>query len=295
MKLFLKQLIYFPIKSKFMRTSLLLILCNLLTLHATVFSQNKVTMKGENISLKNALVQIEQEAQVKFVYRDEAISDFRVSFDFQNSTIEETLQVLLRGTGSSFHPLGNNLIVISPVELLQGIPISGTVTDNNGESMPGVNVVIKGTIVGQVTDMDGRYTITVPSQEAVLAFSFIGYAPQEIIVGTQRNINITLSEDTRLIDEVVVTAFGIKRQARTLTYATQTIDTDQASEIKDPNNFLNALQGKVSNALITQTGSVGSDGRIIIRGNSSINGSNNALIVIDGVPSGTSTDRKSVV
>jgi len=156
MKILIRQIIYSKINFKFMKATVLLILCNLFTLHATVFSQTKVTMKGENIPLKSALVQIEKVAQVKFVYRDETISDYKVNFDLQNSSIEETLNVLLRGTGNTYRTLDNNLIVIAPMEFVQGIVITGAITDHAGVSIPGVNVMVKGTATGAISDFNGK-------------------------------------------------------------------------------------------------------------------------------------------
>ena len=188
--------------------------------------------------------------------------------------------------------LGNEFQTIANRnEIDQQKVINGKVVDINAQPLPGVTVMIKGTELGTVTDIDGEFSLSNITGDATLVFSFIGMKTQEVIVGNQEYINVIMSEETLGLDEIIVTAFGIKRQARTLSYATQNIDSEEISEIKDPNNFLNALQGKVSNALITQTGSVGSEGRIILRGNSSIAGSNNALIVVDGIPIGTSTSR----
>ncbi len=283
MKIFIQQFFYFIIKSKIMRTTVLLILCNLLTLHATVFSQNKVTMKGENIPLKNALVQLEQEAQVKFVYRDETISDYKVSFDLNNSSIEETLKVLLKGTGSTYRSLGNNLIVISPVDLLQGITITGIIIDQSGEPLPGVNVILQGTTTGTVTDYEGKYTITVPNTNAVLQFSFIGYKTETMVVGDQRRIDLTLSDDATQLGEVVVTALGMSKEKKKLGYSVQEVkakDVNLAASV----STVNALQGRVAGLQIDQ-GAAGPMGgsRIQIRGSSTLNKNNQPIFVIDGV------------
>ena len=105
----------------------------------------------------------------------------------------------------------------------QGITITGTVTDSQGETLPGVNVLVKGTSIGAVTDFNGRYSINVPDQNAVLVFSFIGYATQEHTVSDQRIIQVTLAEESTMIDEVVVTALGIKRAEKSLGYSVQTV------------------------------------------------------------------------
>lgn len=164
--------------------------------------------------------------------------------------------------------------------------ISGRVsTSSDGTALPGVSVLVKGTTTGLTTDTDGRYSITVPDESSVLVFSFIGFMTQEIVVGTRTAINVSMLDDATELSEIVVTALGIPREAKTLVYAAQTVKPSTLTEVRDPNNVLNSLQGKIANALITQaSGGPGSGGRIVLRGNRSIQGSNNALIVVDGVP-----------
>ncbi|MDR0814263.1 MAG: SusC/RagA family TonB-linked outer membrane protein, partial [Bacteroidales bacterium] len=257
-------------------------MCNLLTLHATVFSQSIVTMKGENISLKKALVQLEQETQVKFVYRDEAISDFKVSFDLKNSTIEESLNILLKGTGTTFHPLENNLIVISSVELIQGIPVTGVITDANGDPLPGVNIIIKGTTTGVVSDANGKYSINVPNRDAVLQFSFVGYATQDIAVGDQQNIEVSLSEGAEM-EEVVVIGYGTVRKSD-LTGAVASISSEKVTQVNAVSNVAQALQGQIPGVQANQrSGQPGESIIIKIRGTNSIGASNDPLYVVDGM------------
>ena len=169
--------------------------------------------------------------------------------------------------------------------------VTGQVTTGSDKSpLPGVSVLVKGTSSGTTTDSDGRFSISVPDNNSVLVISFIGYATQEITVGSQTNINIQLLEDVTQLNEVVVTALGIPREAKTLVYATQTVKPSTLTEVRDANNVLNSLQGKIANAVITQgSGGVGSGARIVLRGNRSIQGTNNALIVVDGVPINNNT------
>lgn len=164
--------------------------------------------------------------------------------------------------------------------------VTGTVTSGaDGSPLPGVSVLVKSTTTGTTTDTDGKYTINVPDANAVLVVSFIGFASQEVSVGSRTSIDVTLVEDITQLNEVVVTALGIARETKTLVYATQTVKPAQLVEVRDANNVLNSLQGKIANAVITQaSGGPGSGARIVLRGNRSIQGSNNALIVIDGVP-----------
>jgi len=283
MKIFIKQIFYSQIKSKIMRTTVILILCNLFALHATVFSQAKVTMSGENVPLKSALVQIEKEAQVKFVYRDETISDFNVSFDLKNSTIEETLNVVLKGTGSTYRFLGNNLIVISPVELLQGISVSGKVTDETGLGMPGVTVQVKGTMSGTATNIDGSYNINVAGKDAILIFSFIGYTTREIEVGDQTMINVQLSEDTQEIEEVVVVGYGTM-QKRDVTGSVVQVQASTLQNIPAA-RIDQALTGPMAGVqVISATGQPGEAPIFRIRGVGSISAGIGPLYVVDGFP-----------
>ena len=170
--------------------------------------------------------------------------------------------------------------------------VTGRVTSGvDGSPLPGVSVLVKSTTTGTTTDTDGRYTINVQDPNAVLVVSFIGFASQEVEVGNRTTIDVTLNEDVQQLNEVVVTALGISRETKTLVYATEQVKPAQLTEVRDANNVLNSLQGKVTNALITQgSGGPGSGAKIVLRGNRSIQGNNNALIVVDGVPINNGTN-----
>ncbi|WP_421829443.1 SusC/RagA family TonB-linked outer membrane protein [Larkinella sp.] len=162
--------------------------------------------------------------------------------------------------------------------------VTGTVKDNNGNALPGVNVVIKGTTKGTTTNSVGKYTLMVDNDATVLIFSFIGALSQEVTVGDRSVVDVTLQEDAKQLNEIVVTALGIERNAKTLTYSTQQIDGKKLVDVRDA-NFVNTLSGKVAGMVVTQGSSgPGSATRVVLRGNRSITGNNNALFVIDGVP-----------
>ena len=166
----------------------------------------------------------------------------------------------------------------------QTTSISGTVTDSSDSmSLPGVNVLEKGTMNGAVTDFDGNYTIEVSNENAVLQFSFIGYSEQEISVSGQTTINVSLEQSSEGLDEVVITALGISREKKSLGYAVTEVSGDNVNTIKD-NNLASSLAGKVAGLQISQSGSLGSASRITIRGNNSLGGNSQALIVVDGMP-----------
>jgi TonB-linked SusC/RagA family outer membrane protein len=168
--------------------------------------------------------------------------------------------------------------------------VKGKVTDENGIGLPGVTVTVKGTTKGSSTDPNGDYSLSVTDGSSVLVFSSIGYDKAEETVGNRSIINVQLVLGSSALSEVVVTALGIAREKKTLVYATQQVKTTELIEARDPNNIINSLSGKIANAVITQgSGGPGSGSRIVLRGNRSIQGSNNALIVVDGVPLSNTT------
>lgn len=158
----------------------------------------------------------------------------------------------------------------------------GSVVDENGEPLIGVSIQVKGTSQGTVTDLNGAFTIKTSASKPILVISYIGYAKQE--VQAQREMKISLKPETKQISEVVVTALGIKRQTKALAYNAQELKGDMLTQAKDA-NFLNSLSGKVAGVTINQSSAgAGSAARVVMRGAKSIEGNNNALYVIDGVP-----------
>jgi Outer membrane cobalamin receptor protein len=161
--------------------------------------------------------------------------------------------------------------------------VSGVIKDKNGESIIGASVKVKGEKTGTVTGIDGDFLMQVPGN-ATLVVSYIGYVTQEVSVSGKNNIDITLSEDVHSLNEVVVTAMGIKRQKRSIGYSTTEVGGDQLTASRDL-NLGNALSGKISGVSVAgnSTG-LGGSSRVIIRGNASLTGNNQPLYVIDGVP-----------
>lgn len=165
-----------------------------------------------------------------------------------------------------------------------GSVLQGTVTADNGDAVIGASVVEKGTTNGTVTDIDGNFKLTLKSAQSVIVVSYIGYVKQEIKVGNQTSLKIIMKEDSQKLDEVVVTALGIKRDKKALGYAIQEVKGDDLTKVKS-NNAMNALAGRVAGLQVssTGTGEWGST-NIVLRGSSSLSGSNQPLIVVDGVP-----------
>ncbi len=161
--------------------------------------------------------------------------------------------------------------------------VHGTVSDNTGTKLIGVTVAVKGTTNGTQTDAQGQFTLTTKPGD-VLVISYIGYKTQEVTVGDATTLNIVLANDEKSLQEVVVTALGIKRESKTLSYGVQTFKSSDVNAVKDP-SLVNTLSGKVAGAQITRSSSgVGGSTKVVLRGNKSISGDNNALFVIDGIP-----------
>ncbi|XOV93871.1 MAG: carboxypeptidase-like regulatory domain-containing protein [Bacteroidota bacterium] len=162
--------------------------------------------------------------------------------------------------------------------------VSGKITDEDGETIPGVNVVLKGTATGTTSDLDGNYRLEVPDDAGTLVYSFIGMASQEQEIGARSVIDVSMTADVTELSEVVVSALGIERNERDVVYANQTVGADDL--LSAPNkNTLEALRGKAAGVrLTTGSGSVGASTRIVLRGEGSLTGNNNALIVVDGIP-----------
>ena len=168
----------------------------------------------------------------------------------------------------------------------QNRDITGTViSSDDGLPIPGVQVLIKGTSLGTITDLDGKYTIQVSGTDAnaVLVFRFVGMVTTDVAIGDKTTIDVSMDPDVLNIEGVVVTALGISREKKSLGYATQEISGDEINQVKS-DNFINSLSGKAAGVKVQNTGNMGGSSNIIIRGNSSITGNNQALIVVDGVP-----------
>lgn len=179
--------------------------------------------------------------------------------------------------------------------MAQNSPIKGVVVSaEDNEPVIGASVLIKGTTIGTVTDIDGNFTIAdAPRDAKILQVSFVGMLPQEVAI-TPGIIKVVLKGDSKLLDEVVVTALGIAKKEKSLTYSTQVVNGDELSRVKDP-NMMNSLAGKTAGVQINKSaGGLGGSTKVIIRGNRSVGGSNQPLYVIDGVPFGSSTNENTV-
>ena len=262
--------------------------CTILMAATTIAApvKGQTTGKQINLDLKNASITevfsaIEKETEFTFVF-DEKISgaNQRLTIKAVNESVEDVLNKITIKTGFLFKKINNTITVTKNQQEI----IRGKVIDEDGLSLPGASVLEKGTNNSVVTDMDGNFTITT-STGATLAVSFIGFETVEIKANPSKELIITLTQKANELNEVVVTALGIKREEKRLGFAQQTIKTDQL-ETTTPNNWSSALKGKVAGLNIVSSGSGPLNSQqIVLRGNRSLVTENNyALIVVDGVP-----------
>lgn len=277
---------------RIMRISLLLIFVFIFSLNAKEgYSQNaRITLSRNNSTIEAILNEIESQTDYLFIVNSNIDINKKVSVKVKETSVSKVLNDLFKGTNVHYSMEGTHIVLsdrvieqLSPSDNKEVI-ITGTVIDNSGEPLPGVNILLKGTTIGVITDFDGKYSIRIPEAKGELTFSYIGYSSIVLPVGNKTVINVTMKEDTEILGEVVVTAMGIERKAASLTYATQSIGGSELTRAKDA-NFINALQGKSAGLVITPNASgAGGSSKLLLRGNSSILGNNQPLIVLDGVP-----------
>ncbi len=267
------------------------VLCVLQAFATDTFSQNlKLNINQKNITVKGALRMIEDKTDYYFMYSALVVDDKRViDIEAVNKSVPEILDDIFKGTDISY-VIDGRLIALSKEGesssfIQQARPVSGKVTDTSGSPLPGVSVIIKGTNQGIVTDGNGNYSLLNVSENAVLVFSFVGMKVQEITVGGKTQINVKMEEETLGINEVVVTALGISREKKVLGYAVQEVKGELVEKSKEL-DINNSLNGRVAGVFVSQgRANVGnSNARIVIRGESSISGSNTPLYIVDGFP-----------
>ena len=267
--------------------SFLLFFC-LLMIQAPSFAQNsaKITIQKKNISIIEALKEVEKQSDYSVGYNDSQLRNKPVlNLDLKAVALENALAQILRGSGFTYQ-FKDKYIMIIPDNKPKGIPakkVSGIVIDENNEPLIGVNIKVEGSSEGAITDIDGNFNIMAP-QGSTLSFTYVGYTPQTVKITDKNIYEIRLVSDTKQLSEVVVTALGIKREQKALSYNVQQVKADAISGIKDA-NFINSLNGKVAGVNINSSSSgVGGASKVVMRGTKSIEQSSNALYVIDGIP-----------
>ena len=182
----------------------------------------------------------------------------------------------------------NEQATLQEVQHGKTIVVKGKVVDKGGQAVIGANILVKGTSTGAVTDLDGNYTLSV-SPNATLVFSYIGMKSQTVAVNNRKQIDVTLEDEAKAIDAVVVTALGIKRSEKALSYNVQKVDNSALTKVKEA-NFVNSLSGKVAGVNITRSSAgIGGATSVVMRGSKSIAGNNNVLYVVDGMPIGNAS------
>lgn len=253
------------------------------------FAQINLSMKGSNLGA--VIKEIKSQSNYQFFYDDDLASTSVSSVNLSNASISEALDKVLEGKGISYK-VDDNVVYLSRKGKAdnsesqiaeQQRTVSGKVVDSKGEPLIGVTVLEKGTTNGAITDFDGNYSLEVAGPASVLQFSYVGYKSVEFSAANSI-INVTMGEDTEVLEEVVVTALGIKRSEKALSYNVQQVNADEITSNKDV-NFVNSLSGKVAGVTINASSSgVGGISKVVMRGTKSIMQSSNALYVIDGVP-----------
>ena len=245
----------------------------------------RVSLDMKDVALEKVLGSIE--SQTRYLFSPAADVNVKqiVTIQVSNAELREVLSQLRVQTGLDFS-VENATIYITKPKLPSSRTVHGKVIDVTALPVPGVSVFIKGTTIGTTTDLDGLFSLTVPGDllGGRLVFSSIGYSDVEISIGNRRTFDVTLQESAVELEATVVTALGIRRDQKALSYNVQEVKSDQVTTVKDA-NFINSLSGKVSGVTINASSSgVGGASKVVLRGNKSISQSSNALYVIDGVP-----------
>ncbi len=294
---------------RIMKIYTLLLFVSMAKLFAVDANGQNVTINVKNAELKTVFTEIEALTEFNFFYNNSLVDvSKKVSLNANNQDLDMVLVDLFKETDIDYRLLKNQIVlfpkndkeVIKIIEdlinnenldkeietLIKDVlqnEVKGTVVDAAGVPLAGVNIIIKGTSTGTQSDFDGNYSIQA-NQGDVLEFSYIGFKTESVTVGSSNTVNVTMSEDASQLDEVVVTALGIKRQEKTLTYSQQTVGGEDLTKSKDI-NFVNALSGKAAGVEVRQSSSgPGGSTKIQIRGHKSASGDSSPLFVIDGVP-----------
>ena len=243
--------------------------------------EQKVTVELKNATLRQVFKSIERQTTYRFSYRSTLVDDKSdITISKERVDVSVVLDEALKGRDLTYTIVSSKSIVISDLKTsapVRNKVVSGTVKSANGEYIIGANIMVAGTAIGCITDIDGNFRLEVP-EDAKLTVSYIGFQTQEVAISGKSSVNVVLEEDAEILDEVVVTALGIKREEKALGYAVQKVKGDALSTVKAV-DVGTALTGKVAGLNVMNSTEFNSAPTIEIRGES-------PLIVIDGVPYG---------
>lgn len=246
-----------------------------------------VTIDLQQVKMVQVMDEIENQTKYLFIYDKNMDTGRLVNVHVNKRPVAEALDQMVKGTDVVYEIQGSNIILTVRSQQTDGPKVvSGKVTDNKGDAVIGAAILVKGTTVGTSSGVDGVYTLRIPEVNAntMITVNYLGYEPIELLVGTRERIDIVLQEQSLGVDAVVVTALGIKKQEKALTYNVQEVSGSIVNTVKDA-NFVNSLSGKIAGLQINASASgAGGSTRVVMRGVKSINGDNNALYVVDGIP-----------
>ena len=248
----------------------------------------RVSLDLRDASLEQAMNEIKRQTRYLFINRDvEDLNRHKVSINVSNELITTVLNRIFPPFGIDYSIDGKSIILSKRQQpVSEPVEVRGRVTDAKGQPVVGASVIIRGTTQGVSTDAEGRFALRVPPPVATaqLEINYLGYEPVIVSVGSRTSFDVTLEEAAAEIESVVVTALGIQREEKALSYNVQQIDAADITTVKDA-NFMNSLAGKVAGVTINASSSgVGGATKVVLRGNKSISQSSNALYVIDGIP-----------
>ena len=276
------------VKAKWLLPILTLVCC--LSIGRTHAQSAPVTLKVTDAPLEQVLDAIEKQTPYLFVYDKNVDVARKVTINTTDTPLKSVLNTLFGATNTAY-AVENTSVVLSVKNdgaqpSAKSAEITGEVVDAAGNAVIGAAVIVKGTTIGTSTGVTGGFALQVPppAAEAVLSVNYLGYEPQEVPVGGRTFVKIVLKESSVDVDAVVVTALGIKRSEKALSYNVTQVNTDDIVTVKDA-NFINSLNGKVAGLNINASSSgVGGASKVVMRGTRGIEQSSNALYVIDGIP-----------
>ncbi len=256
---------------------------------AGVLAQNeRVTVKlyMTGVSMKNVMNEIEKQTGFLFLYTNDIDTTRPVTIRVDARPLDEALSQLFRNTDIAYKISKPNIVLTKRPAATRPLSVSGVVKDSDGMEVIGATVLVEGTTAGTTTGIDGSFTLSIPAsvEHPTLSVSFIGYQTVTLAVGNRSTFDIVLKPESVEVESVVVTALGIKRAEKALSYNVQQVSSESITANKDA-NFINSLNGKVAGVTINASSSgVGGASKVVMRGAKSISQSSNALYVIDGVP-----------
>ena len=250
-------------------------------------SQNaRISLNKSNTQLEKILNEIESQTDYLFIYNNQVDVDRKVSVKAKTKPVSQVLDDLFKNAGIKYEMEGTHIVLsatdVNAVAAVkqQTRTVTGRIVDDMGEPIIGANVFVKGTTNGTVTDFDGNFSIEADSK-SVLSISYIGYLTKEIVIGNLKVINITLLEDTKALDEVVVIGYGTQKKAD-LTGAVANVSADDLNT-QSNTTIAQALQGKIAGVdIVSQGGAPGGSTRVMVRGIGTLNNSS-PLYIVDGI------------